>query len=208
MNAILVFGASGAFGIGVDEEGGWVGRLRKYFEPKDKYNAVYNLGVPGDTSTLLLERFGVEAKARTRKRWPQDKYTILISIGTNDTASYEKDGPSINPVESVQENIKQLIEKAKTFTSDVLVLGLWPVDEERVQPYEKYYFYNDRIRQYHEAIRDICREKEIPFLDKFEEVINSDYKHLLLDGIHGTSEGYEKLYTYVKYWLKENNIID
>lgn len=208
MNAILIFGASGAFGIGIDPKLGWVGRLKSDFEAKEKYNAVYNLGVPGDTSSDLLKRFETEASARIKKRWPKDKYAIVFSIGTNDSASKEKEGNPINDLNTLSKNMLKLISKAKEFTDRVLVMGLWPVDEERVQPYEAYYFSNERIKNYHEAIKGICNEMNVPFLDKFEELINSDYKQLLLDGLHGTKEGYEKLYCFVKDWLLENKILD
>lgn len=207
MNAILIFGASGAFGIGVDPKLGWVGRLKSDFEPKEKYNAVYNLGVPGETSSDLLKRFDIEAKARIKKRWPKDKYAIVFSIGTNDSASREKDGEPTNNIDTLSRNMRELVSKAKEYTDRVLVMGLWPVDEERVQPYEAYYFLNERIKKYHEAIKAVCQELSVPFLDKFEEVYNSDYKPLLLDGIHGTEEGYQRLYELVKNWLEENKII-
>jgi len=58
MFSIAVFGDSITFGIGdTENKRGWVGRLREYFEPKAKYNALYNLGIPGNkTSNDILSR--------------------------------------------------------------------------------------------------------------------------------------------------------
>ena len=60
MYGISVFGDSITFGRGNNLDRGWCGRLRKYFESKDYYNCLYNLGLCGDTTNKLLERFDAE----------------------------------------------------------------------------------------------------------------------------------------------------
>ncbi len=69
MFAITVIGDSIVFGRGNNKDRGWVGRLGKYFEVQDYYNAVYNLGIPGDISTNLIKRFDVECKSRIKFRF-------------------------------------------------------------------------------------------------------------------------------------------
>ena len=68
MKRIICFGDSITFGRGENPNIGWCGRLKNYFESKDPYNAIYNLGVPGHTSTDLLLRFNIEASGRIRKK--------------------------------------------------------------------------------------------------------------------------------------------
>ena len=61
---LTVFGDSITFGKGDTLEQGWCGRLKKYFENKGGNHRLYNLGISGETTKDVLERFDVEAKAR------------------------------------------------------------------------------------------------------------------------------------------------
>ena len=66
MTTVLVYGDSTVQGFW-DTEGGWVQRLRSYLDKKflnnpDCYYPLFNLGVSGDTSKDLLERFQGETK--------------------------------------------------------------------------------------------------------------------------------------------------
>ncbi|MGM5484950.1 MAG: SGNH/GDSL hydrolase family protein [Nanobdellota archaeon] len=73
MHAVLAFGDSITFGRGVVPSRGWTNSLKEYFESKDFYNVLYNLGIPGDSSTDLLKRFETEAKARIQYYFPDKK---------------------------------------------------------------------------------------------------------------------------------------
>ena len=81
MATICVFGDSIAWGAVDPENGGWVSSLRNYFESKslraDLDTDVYNLGISGDNTDDLLERFDVEVEARKPD-------TIVFAIGIND----------------------------------------------------------------------------------------------------------------------------
>ena len=75
MQTICVFGDSIAWGASDSEKGGWVERLKIYMGEHRSGN-VYNLGVSGDTTNDLLERFEQEAKAR-------ESDVIIFAVGTN-----------------------------------------------------------------------------------------------------------------------------
>ncbi len=68
---ILIFGDSIAYEAW-DREDGWVTRLRKFVDDKilsapeedNYYHHIYNLGISGDTSTGVLNRFHAEMNAR------------------------------------------------------------------------------------------------------------------------------------------------
>jgi len=76
---ICIFGASTTWGAWDKEKGGWVNRLRLFFDKNYDNVDVYNLGVSGDTSNGLLKRFKIECEAR-------EPTIILISMGENDSA--------------------------------------------------------------------------------------------------------------------------
>ena len=116
MKAILCFGDSITFGYGESPKKGWCGRLKDYFETKEYHNGIYNLGVPGHTSTDLLKRFDSEAQGRVRLHKPS-KYIILIAIGTNDCkfdGNLENNNPRTTN-DQFRKNIEELIAKAKSY---------------------------------------------------------------------------------------------
>ena len=75
---IVAIGASSLFGRIDPEEGGFIGRLKKWHETQAAQNIVFNLGVPGETSSDILKRFSQEVGVRRPD-------LILISVGLNDT---------------------------------------------------------------------------------------------------------------------------
>jgi lysophospholipase L1-like esterase len=79
---ILCFGDSITFGEGDGK--GWTGRIKEWFEGTDSKRRVYNLGIPGETSTDLIKRFDSECKARVNPNEASDNYIIFIAIGAND----------------------------------------------------------------------------------------------------------------------------
>jgi lysophospholipase L1-like esterase len=208
MFGILAFGDSIVFGRGNNIDRGWVGRLRRYFEAKDYYNGVYNLGIPGNNSTDLLNRFETECTARIKKNYPEDRFIILIGIGINDSKFVDtKDNPETEPAK-FKENILKLIELSKKYTDEVIFIGLTPVDESLTDPYETTFFFNERIKQFNDTVSECCKDKGTLFLDMFSELQKLDYTKLLDDGLHLNAAGYDKMYEIIKDFLIENKVID
>ena len=208
MNAILCFGASITFGRGEQPCLGWVGRLKNYFEAKDYYNAVYNLGISGNTSVDLLNRFEIECKARTKKKRPEDKFVILIGIGTNDSRFVDTpNNPQTTP-DDFKTNISKLLEIAKKYSSEIVFVGLTPVDESKTNPYETTFFFNERVEQYNNIIKDSCNKENVLFVNLFEAWKELNYTKLLGDGLHPNSEGYDKMYESIKEFLIEKELIE
>lgn len=207
MYGITIFGDSITFGRGDNLNRGWCGRLRKYFEAKDYYNCLYNQGIPGDTTNGLLKRIDAEAKSRLRYVRDEDRHVIIISIGINDSKYVGKEHKELISFEDFKKNIDLLIEKAKKYTSEVLFIGLTPVDEKFALNYENKSFPNKRIEAFNNIIRECCQEKDIPYLNMFKEFSKLEYKTLLGDGLHPNPKGYEKMYELVKEFLIENKIL-
>lgn len=207
MKGILCFGDSITFGRGEAPSKGWVGRLKEYFGAKDVYNGVYNLGIPGDTSTGLLQRFDAEAKSRVKVKREGDKFLILVAIGTND-CKFDSEGS--NPrtaLEQFKENIKELVKKAGSYQAEIAFIGLTPVDESKTWPYEDTWFNNDRVKLFNDSIKEVCKTNGLTFLDLFEKMKKEEYKSLLSDGLHPNPEGYNFMFENVKGFLERENLI-
>ena len=100
MKSIIAFGDSITFGRFDKSRGGWVSRLKKYYEDQDIYHAVYNLGIPGDNSKGLLRRIDIECSSRAIYFWESDEHLILIAIGINDLRGFDSpDNLDIPPKE-------------------------------------------------------------------------------------------------------------
>ncbi len=208
MFGISVFGDSITFGRGNNLNRGWCGRLRKYFESKDYYNCLYNLGLCGDTTNNLLERFDAEAKARVKFIRDQDRQVIIFSIGINDSRLLGKDKIPEIEIDKFEQNIQILIDKAKNYTKEILLIGLTPVDESITLDYEDTIFTNERVKQFNDKVKELCQKNNLSFFDMFQEFSKLNYQKLLDDGLHPNSEGYEEMYNLIKNFLIQKQIID
>src|SRR3989338_5783648 len=212
---ILCFGDSITYG-NWDPKGGWVGRLREYLDTKSLenytgadlystfYTLTYNLGIPGETSTILIERFEGELAMRYN---PDELNIILIAIGINDARFYKSTGQHETDIEDFRQNIWDLEEIAKKYTNDVAFIGLTPVDEARTDPlfWEADAVYkNEYIEKYDTVIKDFCQSRKVPFVDVFSAMKNLEVAKLMEDGIHPNQEGYEVLEEIIKAAVFEN----
>ncbi|MBR9692023.1 hypothetical protein GOV06_04505 [Candidatus Woesearchaeota archaeon] len=193
MKSILVFGDSIVFGRGEFPNIGWVGRLKKDFEKKF-HDCVFNLGIPGETSTTLLKRFETEAKARIKYKYPGDKFTIMIVVGINDSRAVKYPNKLQTKQISFRKNILKLIQISKKYTKHIILVGITPVNEKLTNPFEDTYFTNSRIKEYNEIIKKISKVKKVKFIELFSKFDNK----LLVDGVHPNKKGYELMYKIIK----------
>ena len=214
MAKILVFGASLTFGAW-DIEGGWVQRLRRFLDKENitnipNFTLLYNLGVSGNTTEDLLERFEFETKQRLKDCEKEEQFTLIFGVGGNDSARIQNKNDFWIPPEKFKENIEKLIELAKKYASRIIFVGLVPVDDSRTNPpiFASDIFYKtENIKKYNEILKSTCKEKEVYFIEVFEEFIKMDYKKLLEDGLHPNSEGHKKIFEIVRGFLTQHKMI-
>lgn len=207
MFGILVCGDSISFGRGESPNIGWSGRLKKYFEPQGFHNCLFNLGIPGDTSTTLLERFETEIKSRIQYIYPGDEFIVMIAIGINDSRGLGSLSKSETKPNKFENNISRLIQIAKKYTKNVVVVGLTPVDEDITNPFEETYFTNNRIQEYDEILKKSAQNNKIQYVNLFNTISELDYKKLLVDGVHPNKRGYEEIYKIIKGFLVKKKLI-
>jgi len=204
MPIILIFGDSITWGANDWEKGGWAERL-KVFIGQNYGTHVYNLGVSGEKTPNLLERFQTETKARVDEG---EEAMFIFAIGINDSYFVHTKGDFMIPLGDFAKNIKKLIDLAGKFSQKIIFLGLTPVDETKTDPipWDTIKSYkNQYIEEYNEAIRTICTENKISFIDIFDDWLKTNYKSLLDDGLHPNPEGHLKIYEIVKDFLVEWN---
>ncbi len=206
MAKVLIFGDSIAWGAFDSEGGGWVEHLKLYMWSKGDID-VYNLGVSGNKTSNLLERFESETKARIEEN---EETIIIFAIGINDSYFLHSKNDFMTPIEQFKENIQKLIDLAQKFSSKIIFIGLTPVDESKTTPIpwdtDKSYK-NENIKKYNEIIKSACEDKNIYFVEILDKWLQSDYQDLLEDGLHPNSKGHKKIFETVKDFLAQNEII-
>lgn len=188
---ICVFGDSIVYGGYDPIDGGWVALLRNYFEKKSEGELhTYNLGIGGDTTDGLLKRIENELVAR-------EPEIIVLAIGINDTQYiYSKSDYRI-AVDKFQNNIREIFEIAKKFTSKIVFIGLTEVDETKTTPVpwstDKFYK-NERVEIFNKFIEGFCTENNLKFVNLKNLLSDQD----LDDGLHPNTDGHRKIFEKVK----------
>ena len=209
MAQILVFGHSITAGQW-DTRGGWVQRLRTFLDSRalrrqdeNLINYVYNLGIGGDTSRDLLERIEQEIEPRFE---PENLNIVMIQIGENDIQ--RTDGEVRIDEEEFRTNLEQMIDIAKDYADEVLVVGAFPADPElETVPHSGgKQVSEDRRRRYEEIKREVAESQDIGFITLYH-LRNQEIHESTEDGIHPTDAGHEKIYEEVRDFLLSRDLV-
>lgn len=213
MAKILIFGDSITHGAWDTEKGGWVQRIKSFLDEEtlsesENEHTIYNLGVSGNTTEDLLERFEFETKQRLKE--DDEELIFIFAIGVNESQFiHSKNGLRFSP-EEYEDNLNELLNLAKKFSLKIIFIGLTPIDETKTTPIpwdtDKSYK-NEYINKFNDILRKFCKEKKIYFIEIFERLIERDYQNLLEDGLHPNSEGHKKVFEIVRDFIIENKIV-
>ncbi|MBL7160531.1 MAG: hypothetical protein ISS93_01630 [Candidatus Aenigmarchaeota archaeon] len=202
---MLIYGASITYGK-CDPSGGWAERLRKHVDENAKNideNSIFNLGISGDTSEDLLKRMEFETKQRLNDG---EKPILIISIGINDSQFLHDENKLRTKPDKFRKNIRNLIQIARKFSSEIVFVGLLQVDEARTDPIPwnmNKSYKNEYVEQYNEIIKEVCKETNTYFVD----VLMLLEPKSLYDGLHPTSEGHQRIFEVVRDSLKVQKFI-
>lgn len=158
---------------------GWVDLLRIYLEEKYTEDdvSVFNLGINGNTTYDILKRFEAESK-------PRNPTSIIFAIGINDT--------KFDNENQFENNIKNIIEKAKRFNSDItfigLVLGNDIVEEN---------FSLVKTKRYNQIMKDIAKSEKCRFIELFDKLEPGDF----IDRLHPNEKGHQKMFEEIKKYF-------
>jgi len=185
---IGVWGDSITYGAN-DETGlGWVGRFRNIHTLQNGDSQVYDRGICGDTSRGVLKRFDRECSSFI---YPLD--AVIFAIGINDTVERSDANEREVPVDEFERNITELIQVAKARVAHVYIIGLTNIDEKYTVPLPESStakcYHNNVIKEYNDALEQVAIKHNVPFVNLFGLLDNSD----LADGLHPNAQGYAKM---------------
>lgn len=191
---LLIFGDSITQGYW-DEKGGWADRVKASVLTRDTannfstYHGVYNLGIDGNTTKQVIDRFDNESQARL---WPDSEYGIIFAIGINDTVHINQTDFRSTP-EQYKVELMALLERARTLSDRIAFVNLNPVDESWTNPLPasssgKCYT-NDRIDLFNAVLKEFCDSNNTVLIDIHNQFIKND--DLLADGLHPNTKGHQ-----------------
>lgn len=200
---VLVFGDSITQGFW-DTEGGWVARLRKYYDTKqleDLRNrnepTIFNLGISGGTSKTILSRFDAETQARSKG----ETMVFVFSTGVNDSS---REGPDKyrSTTEEYANNLQELVAKAKNYSNKILFVGLVAGDEKQTMPvfWRDIYYFNERVKVFEDIMGKVASKNDVVFVPVFEAFKKhlDTGEYLLADGLHPNNEDHELIFRLVR----------
>lgn len=199
--SIGVFGDSTAWGAWDTEKGGWVNRLWLYFGNRDEnadWVELYNMSVSGGTTETVLARFESEAKIR-------ECNALIFQSGGNDSSIVGSTGKNLVSPEKFEQNIEEIISRARKITENIIFIGFKNVDESKTNPvpWADISYINSEIQKYDSIMEKVCARNGIKYLSVFGLLEDDDFA----DGVHPNSAGHEKIYQKVKAFLVENSWI-
>jgi lysophospholipase L1-like esterase len=188
---VLVFGDSITQGFW-DTSGGWVQRIRTVYDKetiKTDYDlpTIFNLGISGNSSRDIVERFEAETKARCQ----DEELGFIFAVGLNDSRT--KSGINFSEPEEYKSNLEKLLVMASRYSNKIVFVGLTPCVEERSNPvsWSDTGYTNDRIRMFNQVLEDFCHDNALEFIDTLTPFTEAEAKtELLPDSLHPNNEGH------------------
>jgi acyl-CoA thioesterase I len=206
MAVIYCFGDSITYGAWDIKNSGWSARLRDYLDDiqlKDpaKYFLSYNLGIPGETTDGLVQRFDIEFAARSKEEEGEESI-FIFAFGANDSVFMPKAGTFKVPVERFVGQMERILDTATLHSKKILLLNITPADEavcaERYAGKDKQRL-NKNVEMYNAALAELASKKNIPLVDVYSAYTSADPVTLLSeDGLHPNEAGHKVIFEKVK----------
>ena len=185
---------------------GWPGRLATMENTRNGHDVtVYNLGIRGDTSRDIAQRWKIECGARLPSHVAG---SLVFMFGVNDVAVQEGMGIRLGEEKSLAQ-AGNIILRAKEW-KPVLWIGPTPVREDspsiRPGPGVTYVFDAQRVEKLNRGYGLLAKELGVPYLDLHKSLRGHPIWNGSMaagDGVHPTPEGYELLADTIiewKYW--------
>ena len=195
---IAVVGGSTVNGQGDPIGGGFVARLKDWHESNTpETNRVSNLGVVGDTISLMCERAHAEVS-----RGQTD--LLIVYPGLNDTRrTGESSSPPAGDSVIIQHLLVKLVDTCLRFCP-LMLMSATPPDEQFTTPYRRWFYLRSDAARMAELVKAIAAERQLPYFDLYERWEDrDDALSFLVDGLHCNAAGHQQLYEELRDFLKQ-----
>jgi lysophospholipase L1-like esterase len=214
MPSLTIIGDSIAWGAWDVNDGGWVQRIRRDIDTFQTiafqlWCPVYNLSVDGATFQSSFGRLEQEVLPRTKRTKDTG---LVVALGVNDSLiSLDALLPLSMALEEFSAYAGKFLSAALKTCARVVVVGLLPIDEEKVNPlpWDRSVAYTqERVDAFDRELDRLCLALSIPKLSFLNSWKERSYKIALLDGLHPNALGHRWMYESIKPFLQEHKLID
>ena len=207
---ICFFGDSITNGYGNPQFRGWPSYLCELIRTPEIDVTPYNLGIRGDTSAMVRNRWANEAKSRMPPH-KAAKMILVFSYGINDSARLDGEY-RIEPEQTIK-NTQLILTAAKEWLPTIFV-GPTPINESKAIPQffpgKKLEIFNKNIADLDSQLVQLCTNMKIPYIQLFKNLsIDTSWKRSFRDedAIHPTSAGQLAIASLVRTASPLRNII-
>jgi lysophospholipase L1-like esterase len=152
---MIFLGASQTAGYGDPKGLGWVGRVVARTQHPDLDLTAYNLGVRGNTSGDVVNRWSAECAPRWRGRAEK---RLVLSVGIADITSGMTMARS-------RLNLANVLDEAASAGVSIFVVGLTPTLDPEL---------NRKVEALAEAQADVCARRGITYVDCYRPLVGHD----------------------------------
>ena len=181
---IFFIGDSFTHGTGDPEGLGWIGRVCAQAMTQGKDLTGYNLGVRGDTTYLIQQRWQPEVQCRIAET---ALVGFVFSFGANDV---NLDGETGRPRVCLTDSLiyaQRILRQAEQM-GPVLMVESPPIADDAAA--------NQRLIELNQQIADLCNTLAIPHIPTCTALLNNSVwveEAIANDGAHPRAEGYKAL---------------
>ncbi|GIC78472.1 GDSL-type esterase/lipase family protein [Moritella sp. F3] len=195
MASIICFGDSITRGESDAVYGGWADRIKtrlikQFLETDQDRVSVFNMGISGETTDGLMQRFQPECVTRLS----DNNNTVLFGYGANDLACQE--GKHLVVIGSYINNLSHCIEFALEKGAAVVLINITPIAAhlDGIPNVNKRIRNDATIRHYNQALLDLSVKYDVALIDVYTPFNVDKEAYLTADGLHPNSAGHELLY--------------
>ncbi|MGY1858464.1 GDSL-type esterase/lipase family protein [Modestobacter sp. SYSU DS0290] len=189
---VCFLGDSFVAGVGDPEHLGWAGRLAAGSSAAGLELTSYVLGVRGETSRQVLDRWSAECAPRLPAGVDG---RIVVSFGVNDTTLGDR-GPRVAAPDSLA-SLGALLDQAAGTPWAAFVVGPPPVDDDA---------HNRRTADLDEGFGQVCATAAVPYVSVLPALLRSPVWMAQVaagDGAHPGASGYAELAGLVRpHWQR------
>jgi len=180
---VCFVGDSFVAGVGDETHRGWAGRLIARGIERGYALTGYNLGVRGDTSAMIRQRFEAECAAR----FPPGDHAVgvVFSFGVNDVIRWGAK-PRVAAEDRIP-NLAAILGAAGERNWPVLMIGPPAIADDAL---------NAELLELDAQMRAFCRSQMVPYLGVHEDLAGNDLWRREVaadDGAHPRAAGYDLL---------------
>ena len=192
---VVAIGASALLGWGASKPTrSWASALHSHLAEGTTENIFYNLGIPGDTTTGIRQRFPAEVPIRFVRARASEHRVVIIQVPGQDLAYHTERTQYKTSPELFVENILVLLQQSLELADHTVVQGILPV-REVVQPYGVWQKRNENVLFFNELLAVACSTYlEVTLLDTYSAFAGREAELLATDGIHPNDQGHERIY--------------